>query len=159
MTARYDAVIVGSGAGGGIAAYVLARGGLRVAVLEKGPWLTAEDFSDDELKTGERTFYDQDPLIEPRTFRDSPLAGARQFTGQVLPVSRCVGGGSVHYGAVCFRFRPEDFRALSTYGNLPGADIQDWPLTDAELDAAHPDSIRSIYGKLEKVLGVAGGQM
>ncbi len=159
MAEPYDAVIVGSGAGGGIAAYVLARGGMRVAVLEKGPWLTADDFSDDELKTGERAFYDQDPLIEPRTFRDSPSAGARQYTGQVLPVSRCVGGGSVHYGAVCFRFRPEDFRARSTYGNLPGADIQDFPLSDAELDAANPQSIWSIYGQLEKLLGVAGGQM
>lgn len=158
MSARYDVVIVGSGAGGGIAAYVLALGGMRVAVLEKGPWLTGEDFGDDELKTGERTFYDQDPLIEPRTFRDSPLAGDRQFTGQVLPVSRCVGGGSTHYGAVCFRFRPEDFRALSTYGNLPGADIVDFPLTDAELDDANPDSIWGYYRRLERLLGVAGGQ-
>ena len=146
-------------AAGGIAAYVLATGGLRVAVLEKGPWLTKDDFSDDELKGGDRNFWDQDPVIEPRTFRDSPLDGVRQFVGKVLPVSRCVGGGSVHYGAVCFRFRPEDFRARSTYGNLPGADIQDWPLSDAELDAANPDSIWSIYGKLERLLGVAGGQM
>ncbi|MEQ1440134.1 GMC family oxidoreductase [Fontimonas sp. SYSU GA230001] len=156
---RYDAVIVGSGAGGGIAAYVLARGGMRVAVLEKGPWLTAEDFSDDELKTGERTFYDQDPLIEPRSFRDGPEAGDRQFVGQVLPVSRCVGGGSVHYGGVCFRFRPEDFRARSVFGNLSGADIVDWPLSDDELDENHPDSIWRIYDRLERLLGVAGGQM
>jgi len=55
----FDAVIVGSGAGGGIAAYVLATAGLRVCVLEKGPWLTRDDYGDDELRFGDRRFIDQ----------------------------------------------------------------------------------------------------
>jgi choline dehydrogenase-like flavoprotein len=156
---KYDACIVGSGAGGGIVAYVLARAGLRVCVLEKGSWLKAEDFSDDELKFGERNFIDQDPVIEPRTFRDRAEEGSHTFVGKVLKISRCVGGGSVHYGAVSFRFRPEDFRAHTTFGNLPGASIVDWPLADDELDAANPRSIWAYYRKCEKLLGVAGGQL
>lgn len=151
MAGPYDVCIVGSGAGGGIAAYVLARSGARVLVLEKGPWLTEQDFGDDELRFGERNFIDQDPLIEPRTFRDRPEEGAHQFVGKVLPVSRCVGGGSVHYGAVCFRFRPEDFRAKETWGSLPGADIVDWPLSY--------DDLLPAYRSVEALIGVAGGQM
>jgi len=151
MGEAYDVCIVGSGAGGGIAAYVLAKAGARVLVLEKGPWLTERDFGDDELRFGERNLIDEDPLIEPRTFRDRPEEGPHQFVGKVLPVSRCVGGGSVHYGAVCFRFRPEDFRARSTWGSLPGADIVDWPVTYAQLAPA--------YRAVERLIGVAGGRM
>lgn len=148
---HFDVCIVGSGAGGGIAAYVLATSGRRVVVLEKGPWLTKENFGDDELRFGDRNFIDQDPLIEPRTFRNSPEQGDHIFVGKTLGISRLVGGGSVHYGAVCFRFRPEDFRARTTWGEVPGASLVDWPLTY--------DDLRPYYGKVEGLIGVAGGQM
>lgn len=154
-----DVVIVGSGAGGGIAAYVLAEAGLSVVVIEKGPWATPQNFGDDELRFGDRNFIDQDPLIEPRTFRDTAEQGDHTYVGDVLDVSRCVGGGSVHYGAVCFRFRPEDFRAYRTWGNLPGAAVIDWPLTDDELVPAKAGSIWDYYRRVESLIGVAGGQL
>src|SRR5687767_10063047 len=34
---KYDAVIVGTGAGGGMAAYILAKAGLKICVIEAGP--------------------------------------------------------------------------------------------------------------------------
>jgi choline dehydrogenase-like flavoprotein len=148
---HFDALIVGSGAGGGIAAYVLAKAGMRVCVLEKGPWQHPENYGDDELRFGERRFIDQDPLIEPRTFRNTPNDGEHLYVGKVLGISRCVGGGSVHYGAVSFRFRPEDFRARSYWGSLQDADVADWPFTYEEL--------RPYYAKAERLIGVAGGQM
>ena len=58
----YDVVIVGSGAGGGVAAYVLATAGAKVALVEKGPWATPADFGDDELRFGDRNLIDQDAL-------------------------------------------------------------------------------------------------
>src|SRR5204863_1866349 len=88
--------------------------------------------------------------IEPRTFRNNANEGERLYTGKVLGISRCVGGGTVHYGAVSFRFRPEDFRAQSYWGSLPDADIVDWPFPYEEL--------RPYYTKVERLIGVAGGQ-
>ena len=146
----FDVLIVGSGAGGGIAAYVLAKAGARVCVLEKGPWLHGKNYGDDELRFGDRRFFDQDPLIEPRTFRNRPDDGDHLYVGKVLGISRCVGGGTVHYGAVSFRYRPETLRARSFYGSLPGADVADWPLSYSEL--------RPYYTKAERLIGVAGGQ-
>ena len=101
----FDVVIVGSGAGGGIAAYVLAKAGARVCVLEKGPHLRPSNYGDDELRFGDRNFIEQDPLIEPRTFRNNANEGEHKYVGRVLGISRCVGGGTVHYGAVSFRYR------------------------------------------------------
>ena len=45
----YDAVVVGSGAGGGPVAAKLAEAGYSVLVLEKGPWFTRRDFMKDEI--------------------------------------------------------------------------------------------------------------
>ncbi len=148
---RFDVVIVGSGAGGGIAAYVLAKAGARVCLLEKGPWLNPSHYGDDELRFGDRNFIEEDPLIEPRTFRNTPGDGEHLYVGRVLGISRCVGGGTVHYGAVSFRLRPEDFQALSYWGPLEGADLVNWPFGYEEL--------RPYYGKVEQLIGVAGGQL
>ncbi|HEY1592168.1 MAG TPA: GMC family oxidoreductase [Solirubrobacteraceae bacterium] len=147
----FDVVIVGSGAGGGIAAYVLTKAGANVCVLEKGPDLGPENYGDDELRFGDRNFIEEDPLIEPRTFRNTRDDGEHLYVGRVLGISRCVGGGTVHYGAVSFRLRPEDFRAKTYWGSLPDAEIVDWPFGY--------DELRPYYGKVERMIGVAGGQL
>jgi choline dehydrogenase-like flavoprotein len=124
----YDAVIVGSGAGGGVAAWVLASAGWRVLVLERGPWFSSEDFSNDEIKFGERAMIDQDPSVWPRSFRADAALGDRTHSGRILPGSICVGGSTVHYCGVSFRAQPGDFRLRSLYGEIEDAELRDWPL-------------------------------
>ncbi|NJP33639.1 FAD-dependent oxidoreductase [Micromonospora thermarum] len=78
-----DVVVVGSGFGGAITAYHLAAGGARVVVLERGPWLTGQDF-DQDFKFG------------------SSSTRAFDFTigdGMSVLAGNCVGGGSVVYFA------------------------------------------------------------
>ncbi|GAA2553260.1 GMC family oxidoreductase [Winogradskya consettensis] len=82
-TEKTDVVVVGSGFGGAIAAYHLAAGGARVVVLERGPWLRAEDF-DHDFKLG------------------SSYTRIFDFTvgdGMSVLAGNCVGGGSVVYFA------------------------------------------------------------
>jgi len=141
-----EVLVVGSGAGGGIAAWVLAEAGFRVTVLEKGPWLTETAFSNDDVKFGYRDFYTQDTLVEPRTFRQTTAQTAQ--VNHVSPLSRCVGGGSFHYGAASFRFIADMFRMRSLYGTPPGSTLDDWPLSYDELEPH--------YAAVEQAVGIAG---
>lgn len=78
-----DVVVIGSGFGGAIAAYHLAAGGARVVVLERGPWLTADEFDQDfELGSSYTRIFDF-------------VVG----DGMSILGGNCVGGGSVVYFA------------------------------------------------------------
>ena len=141
-----EILIVGSGAGGGIAAWVLSEAGFKVVVLEKGPYLSEAAFSNDDIKFGYRDFYTQDMLVEPRTFRTNSGQTAR--VNHVSPLSRCVGGGTFHYGAASPRFLPDNFRLKSLYGVPPGSTLDDWPITY--------DDLEPHYAAVEQAVGVAG---
>ncbi|GHJ44261.1 oxidoreductase [Catellatospora sp. TT07R-123] len=78
-----DVVVIGSGFGGAIAAYHLAAGGARVVVLERGPWLAAEDF-DHDFKLGSSYTRIFDFVVGD---------------GMSILSGNCVGGGSVVYFA------------------------------------------------------------
>src|SRR5688572_18953114 len=112
------AIVVGSGAGGGVAAMVLARAGWDVVVLEKGANYLgdlrsptpATQFSNDEIKSTRRFFEEPDhELAEPRTYRRHP-GEPPLVVGSVNHLPSTVGGGTVHWDAKTPRFWDIDFK-------------------------------------------------
>ncbi|WP_202872396.1 GMC family oxidoreductase [Kribbella soli] len=152
---RYDCVVVGSGAGGGAAAQVLAESGRSVLVVELGSYPSTESLARDHLRNprsvaGLPAVTDPDPAGRPRV---SVVDGVRS---EVLPPDGgwgnnafTVGGGTRVYGAQAWRFVPQDFRMATTYGVPEGSALADWPISYDELEP--------YYSLAEQRFGVSGG--
>jgi choline dehydrogenase-like flavoprotein len=152
---RVDAVVVGAGASGGIVAKELASSGWSVVLVERGPWL--ENFGHLETRDAWVTGIDHVPFGPERTEVRTVRSGDREAARVVEPrnalygtLPAMVGGGSVYYGAMAWRFRPETFRLRSILGAVPGANLADWPLTY--------DDLEPFYEKAEYELGVSGDE-
>jgi choline dehydrogenase-like flavoprotein len=141
-----DFIVIGAGAAGGVMAKELSTAGLRVVVLEQGPWHRAGDFKHDEVDVMFREGLTNDHKKQPNTFRKTPSEPARRQPA--VEYGRMVGGGSVHFTSNYWRFHPDDFRERSLLGAIPGADLRDWPITYEELEP--------YYTKAEWDLGISG---
>jgi gluconate 2-dehydrogenase alpha chain len=152
-----DAVIVGSGPAGATAADVLTGAGWSVVMLEKGrnhllaldaPFEALGHVSNDELKFMRRHFLGPDPFLEPRSYRRDEADGDRVFFGEVNNLPSTLGGGGFHADAKLPRFRADDFKPLSAFGPIEGADVVDWPVDYDEMEP--------YYAEAERLVGVAG---
>jgi gluconate 2-dehydrogenase alpha chain len=153
-TEKTDVVIVGAGAAGGILAAELSKAGMKVIGLERGPRLKTSDFEPhDELRYFQRQDLRPDPKRMPVTWRPNTNARATPMASQNN--GNQAGGGTVHYGAVSWRFHEDDFRARTKATERYGAaavpadsSLTDWPLSYAELEP--------YYDRAEYDLGVSG---
>jgi len=153
MNYDYDVCVIGSGAGGGPIAYTLAKAGYSVLVLEKGPWHTEKQFAKDELASSLRPTFTPDLREQPHVveLQDDDGNWHSQNTyksGWDFWNGNVVGGSSNFMSGFFHRLKPNDFKLLSTYGPIEGANIVDWPIEYSEMEP--------YYDKVEKVVGVSG---
>lgn len=135
-------VIIGSGAGGGTLGNALAQKGINTVILEAGSRHEIPDFINDEWAS-----FVQLAWTDMRTTSGSWRV-ARDFPNLPAWIVKAVGGSTVHWAGASLRIEPHEFKARTTYGNLPGASLLDWPITREELDP--------YYEKAEDRMGVTG---
>jgi choline dehydrogenase-like flavoprotein len=144
-----DVCVVGSGASGLPVATRLAQHGFRVVVLERGPWMPRAEFLEDELLVRRGLFW---PTVEdePRTWRPSDDVPAVRLPThvQLFANAMVVGGSTIHYSALAWRFRESDFRVLTEDGPVDGTTLADWPIRYEDLEP--------YYSQAEWELGVSG---
>ncbi|MSP63446.1 MAG: GMC family oxidoreductase [Myxococcales bacterium] len=130
LSADVEVVIIGSGAAGAAAARRLARGGVRVLIVEEGPAVAPSQFVSDSFGAMAQLYRD---------------AGAQVAFGPAfLPVlqGRCVGGSTVFNGAICWR--------------LPRDVWQEWVAADPALEGGLPwEAIERALDEVERDLEVA----
>ncbi|MBO0936102.1 GMC family oxidoreductase [Fibrella sp. HMF5335] len=151
----YDVAIVGSGAGGGMAAYMLAKAGAKVVLLEAGGYF---DPADPKYITQLKWPYESPRrgANTTRPFGDFDAAwGGWQIDGEPYSAktgtefhwfrSRMLGGRTNHWGRISLRFGPDDFRR----GSLTGVG-DDWPITY--------EDVAPYYDRVDKLVGVFGSK-
>jgi choline dehydrogenase-like flavoprotein len=148
----YDVCIVGSGAGGGMAAYALTQAGAKVVMLEAGgEWYASKDtkmmvpaYASPRrgASTRIRPFGEFDACdggwdIEGEPYTSAPGSNFRWWRGRML------GGRTNHWGRISLRFGPDDFKGKSRDGLG-----DDWPISY--------DDVAPYYDKIDDLIGVFG---
>ena len=151
---KVNAIVVGSGAGGGVVAKELSTAGLSVVLFERGDWISYDDYTDDELisqpaaplgaSCGPDDKRHRRVIVSP----DGTSRTVLPSEGDYNNIAACVGSGTVTYAALAWRYMREDFMMKTTYGEVKGSSMEDWPITY--------DDLEPFYEKAEWEIGVSG---
>lgn len=133
-------VVIGSGAGGGTLGTELALKGVNTVILEAGGRHEIDDFENDEWG-----MFGKISWLDART-TSGDWRVAKDFPGLPAWIVKAVGGSTVHWAGASLRFQEHEFKVRSTYGEIAGANLLDWPITLAEMEPW--------YAKAEDRMGV-----
>ncbi|MFT4886449.1 MAG: choline dehydrogenase-like flavoprotein [Pseudohongiellaceae bacterium] len=151
---EYDVIVVGSGAGGGMATYQLANAGLKVALIEAGDYY---DPADNEQRTQLRNPWEsprRGASTRRRPFGDyNSCIGGWDIDGEPYTNKgdtdfrwwrgRMLGGRTNHWGRISLRFGPLDFKRHDSDGLG-----DNWPIGY--------EDVKPYYDKVDKMIGVFG---
>ena len=146
MAAPYDlnddsvVVIIGSGAGGGTLGNELAQKGVDVVILEAGGRIEYEEFINDEWDS-----FSQLAWLDNRT-TGGGWRVSKDFPNLPAWIVKAVGGTTTHWAGASLRFQEHEFKTLTHYGKVEGANLLDWPISYADLEP--------YYAKAEDKMGV-----
>ncbi len=152
---EYDAIIVGSGAGGGMSAKVLAEAGLKVAIVEAGsyfdpadpetmtqlkwPWESPRRGAGTNRAFGEYDMSWGDWEVDGEPYTQADGTDFKWWRARML------GGRTNHWGRISLRFGPDDFK----HKDIDGLG-ENWPISY--------DEVKPYYDKLDKMIGVFGSK-
>jgi len=133
MTAPFDlnddgiVVVIGTGAGGGVLSNELAQKGISVVALEAGGRYLPKDFINDEWES-----FGQLAWTDART-TSGDWRVANDFSGLPAWIVKAVGGTTTHWAGASLRFQEHEWKAKTTYGDVQGANMLDWPIDANEM--------------------------
>ncbi|GAC1435658.1 MAG: GMC family oxidoreductase [Terriglobales bacterium] len=144
MSTQYDAIIVGSGAGGGTLALHLARAGKNILILERGPFMPQEKLN-----------WDTSAVFLDNRYHTKEVWQDKDGKDLHPQQSYFVGGQTKVYGAALFRMRAEDFGVIQHKGGVSPA----WPIsyTDMEPFYTRAEELFHVHGDLGLAPAVPGG--
>ena len=151
----YDVIVIGAGAGGGVAAAELSAAGRRVLLIERSRPMRDRELRGNHLQGKRMELYDMTAgpgAHSPRVLEHADgttqiLRGDRDGAAYGL-VAMTLGGGTRVWQGMSWRFLDEDFAMASVYGVPEDSTLADWPFGY--------DELAPYYDRVEWELGVSG---
>ena len=156
----WDVIVVGTGMGGGMLGYSLARSGRRVLFVEKGRSTlpgtpvtiraAMPELAEPQAYRSEAGYFDALARAGRSTDEIEDISG--RFPKRFVPyIGGGTGGSSALYGMVCERFFVQDFTPRQNFRNPGDSTVPEaWPVTY--------DQMSPWYAEAEKLLGVRGAR-